>query len=84
MYTYKIKFSIFGKQMSAQVRASDSAEAFQKFLIGIFKRLDINDVIISQNDGSEVDPDEYLRHANDMMKQMIEMKEKNRMPFSMN
>jgi len=71
-FTYKIEFSIFGKQMISRIPADSSAEACEKFMIAIFKKLKIDDITIYSQSGEEADADEYISQAQEMKGKIIE------------
>lgn len=65
MFIYKIKFSIFGKTISARIVEEDGVKACQKLIALIFKKLEIEDVEILNKDGSQVDTEEHIASADE-------------------
>jgi len=86
MFIYKIKFSIFGKIISARIVEEDGVKACQKLIASIFKKLEIEDVEILNKDGSQVDTEEYIAQQVIIIERLLE-KIKNgskQIPFSEN
>lgn len=63
MYTYKIKLTIFGKEINAKVKADTVPEAALKLMQGIFRRVKMNDLTIETDSGQEISEEGYKRQV---------------------
>jgi len=59
MYTYKLKFTIFGKEMSAKITADGFSDMSVKLCDSVMRALRPTDCVILNADGNELTEAEY-------------------------
>lgn len=60
MYTYKIKFIIFGKEMATTIKANNTFEMAQKLCVAVLSQMRPSDCTVFDEAGKEVQPQDYI------------------------